>query len=806
VLRGFVNDLDHGATQLAHEEIGMILRRYLPLLIGLSALSVACSSNDKSSSSGSSGGTGTTGSGNGGLGAGGQSGSTTSAVNVGGVGGSTATSGTVKELGPVTVTFTVDPTKGAHAISPNLYCINVGEMAASALKTLIRDNGLKLVRAGGNRYSAYNWENNASNAGSDYLNQNDGYLGATDDPGLAAQGVLETAQSGTNGALITGQLGDYVSADKEPAGDVDADPTDDNFDYLTTRFKKNRVSKGGTLSVTPDATDDFVNQDEFINWVHASYPSARVVVSLDNEPDLWHATHARIWPTRPDYDGVVSRNVEYAKMVREVFPAAEILGLASYGWYGWHTLQGHDDATTKGEFLPYYLKELSLASMAAGTRLIDYVDVHWYPEATAGSTEADRKANRVSGDSTTPEAIAARLSAPRSLWDTTYVEKSWIADSVGAIGLIPLLKKQISEGYPDTKLAFGEWSYGASHHISGGLATADVLGVFGREDVGLACNWFADPKSLYMYGAYQLYGNYDGKGSRFGDTSVSASTTDVVTTSVYAATDASDSSRMTVIAINKSDKPQVAELTVSGTVAYQSAATYLLSAASYDQLKQTAHPLANGSVKASSPSKFKFEIPAMSAILLVPSSDANATATSAWPTPAVVSSVGWTFDSDVQGWELASNYVLDEGQTPTLSWDASVGSPTAGAVKIEVPFSGRKQNVAFRPGTADRTLDLTNKQLTVQVKRSGAFDGGIMVFAMSGPDYTPWVSHGWTMLPSEDWVSITFDPVAIKAKEPTFDPADIREFGIQFATGDAGSTTPGPVTFYVDSVMQVGGK
>lgn len=354
-------------------------------------------------------------------------------------------------------------------------CINVGAMAPSALAPLIRDNGPELVRAGGNRYSAYNWESNASNAGNDYLNQNDAYLGATDDPGKAAQGARETAQSGTNGTLITGQLGDYVSANKAPAGDVDSDPTDDNYDYLTTWFKKNWVKKGETLSVTPDATDDYVNQDEFINWVHTSYAAARVVVSLDNEPDLWHSTHARIWPTRPDYDGVVSRNVNYAKMVREVFPAAEILGLASYGWYGWHTLQGHTDSTTKGEFLPYYLNQLSLASTAAGKRLIDYVDVHWYPEATAGSTEEDKKSNRVSGDSTTPEAIAARLQAPRALWDTTYVETSWIADSVGAIGLIPLLKKQILENYLDTKLAFAEWSYGASHHISGALAANEVL-------------------------------------------------------------------------------------------------------------------------------------------------------------------------------------------------------------------------------------------------------------------------------------------------------------------------------------------
>ena len=780
----------------------MVLRRYFSLLAGLSVTFVACSSDNKSSSSG----------GVGGVAAGTQGGATstsTGAGNVGGttgVGGTNSTASTGNAVGAVTVTFSVDPTKSVHPISPNIYCINVGPMAPTALAALVKDNGLKLVRAGGNRYSAYNWENNASNAGSDYLNQNDAYFGATDDPGLGAKGALETAQSGTNGALITGQLGDYVAADKAPAGDVDPNPSDNDFSYLTTRFKKNRTTKGDALSLTPDATDDYVNQDEFVNWVHASYPAARVIVSLDNEPDLWHLTHARIWQTRPDYDGVVSRNVNYAKMVRAVFPAAQILGLASYGWYGWHTLQGHPDAATKGEFLPYYLKQLSNASAAAGARLIDYVDMHWYPEATAGSTDAERQANRVSGDSTAPEAVAARLQAPRSLWDTTYVETSWIAESVGAIGLIPLLRKQITDNYPDTKLAFAEWSYGASHHISGALATADVLGILGREDVGLACNWYADPKSLFMYGAYQLYGNYDGKGSRFGDTSVSASTSDVGTTSVYAATDTSDPSRMTVIAVNKSDKPQVAELSIAGTVLYQSAATYLLSAASYDQLKQTAHPIANGTVTASAPGKLKFEIPAMSAILLVPSSEKNVMAPSGWPKPADVTAVGWTFDSGAQGWELKTDYVLDLGQAPTLSWDATVGSPMAGALKIEAPFSGRKQNVGIRPAQADRLLDLTNKQLTVQVRRTGNFDGGVMVFAMSGPTYTPWVSHGWTMLPNEDWVSITFDPVAVQAKYPDFSPADIREFGVQFATGDSGSTTPGPVTFYVDSIMQVGSK
>jgi hypothetical protein len=45
-------------------------------------------------------------------------------------------------------------------------------------------------RIGGNRWTAYNWETNASNAGSDYLYQNDTYLGGGSAPGGAVAGPV----------------------------------------------------------------------------------------------------------------------------------------------------------------------------------------------------------------------------------------------------------------------------------------------------------------------------------------------------------------------------------------------------------------------------------------------------------------------------------------------------------------------------------------------------------------------------------------------------------------------------------------
>jgi hypothetical protein len=65
------------------------------------------------------------------------------------------------------VSFVIDSTQDNRAISPFIYSINFHNFAA-------RPANIPQTREGGNRWSAYNWENNASNAGTDWLNQNDG--------------------------------------------------------------------------------------------------------------------------------------------------------------------------------------------------------------------------------------------------------------------------------------------------------------------------------------------------------------------------------------------------------------------------------------------------------------------------------------------------------------------------------------------------------------------------------------------------------------------------------------------------------
>ena len=83
------------------------------------------------------------------------------------------------------------------------------------------------------------------------------------------------------------------------------------------------------------------------------------------------------------------------------------------------------------------------------------------------------------------------MQAPRSLWDSTYFENSWIANSLGQtnpITLIPRLQAAVSQFYPGTKLSFTEYNYGGGDDVSGGIAQVDVLGQIGKNGMA-ACSW-----------------------------------------------------------------------------------------------------------------------------------------------------------------------------------------------------------------------------------------------------------------------------------------------------------------------------
>ncbi|MEO7033915.1 MAG: glycoside hydrolase family 44 protein [Polyangiaceae bacterium] len=510
---------------------------------------------------------------------------------------------TVIEVPPSAATVTVHVGANRHVISPLIYGANLQGIAC--------DNPtakLGLCRLGGHPWTTYNWETNASNAGSDNCSENNAALSASAVPGAAVTTVVAKAHAVGAAALVQVPTLDYVAADEAPgtaspacSGDVRK-----SANYLTTRFKANHSTKGAALSSTPDTTDANVYQDEFVSFVQSQAAGAQVILSLDNQPDTWSADQPAFHPIPATYQEVVQRNVEYATMVRSIWPTAPITGYVGYGYYGFETLQDASDAAGKGVFIDYYLAQMKAASATAGQRLVDYLDVHWYSEATGDGGQ------RVLGDGNTAGMVEARVQAPRSFWDTTYLEKSWITNvSNQAISLLPWLNTRIAANYPGTKLAISEWNFGGGNDISGAIATADTLGIFGRDGVGLAAYVSTSTSDAFAYAAFSAFRNYDGAGAAFGDTSVNATSTSDAFVPAYASVSSTDGDKVVAVVINRSNGTLPTTINVDHTTTYASAKVYRLTSAS-------AAVVAAPTVMASSTNTFNVLLPAYSITVVVP--------------------------------------------------------------------------------------------------------------------------------------------------------------------------------------------
>ena len=132
------------------------------------------------------------------------------------------------------------------------------------------------------------------------------------------------------------------------------------------------------------------------------------------------------------------------------------------------------------------------------------------------------------------------------------------------IRLIPRTKDRIDAHYPGTGMAFTEWNYGGGGHISGAVASADVLGIFGREGVGLADLLGAQqrrelhlrrlPRLPQLRRRRRPLRRHLGAGhdQRHADSSV------------YAAIDAANHNRVVIVAINKATTAKTTAVKITG--------------------------------------------------------------------------------------------------------------------------------------------------------------------------------------------------------------------------------------------------
>jgi hypothetical protein len=532
---------------------------------------------------------------------------------------------------PAGVTFAIDATDAAkkHPISPYIYGSNdFAWWASTGLSRQFRrfGHGMLRVEAGGD--TTYNWEINANSPGFNGDLKTLMNTGTPSDALSPAQLALDgfaAALAGSPAIMVGLSLLDHVAGDTAGSMDV-TDPT-----LLSTRFKQSKPAKEAPFSLVPSTADGAVYQDEYVNWVMHNRPAnVPVLFQLDNEPEIWDVIHPEIHPNHVGYEEYVSRTIALAEATKTVAPDAEVVGVVGAHVRGLDSLSGWvstGQASTadlaKGGFLEYFLSRLKTEEASFGRRLVDYVDVHYYTAACAGTgTTADPYIPLLSLAKqpwyTNQDAgvVATRLQAPRSLWDPSFTETSWEFSGTALQGqpltIIPRVKSRIAAAVPGVKFGMSEWDFGGGNHVSGGLAVADTLGIFGREGLDMAAHFILYEWENYAWGAMQAFRSYNSLGGHFGDTSISATTSDVAATSVYASLDSSDPSRMVIVAINKTSDAVTAAINITGAPASFTKANVFVLAEGASYVKSAPSLASTGA------GTFSYTMPRFSVSVLVP--------------------------------------------------------------------------------------------------------------------------------------------------------------------------------------------
>ena len=517
-----------------------------------------------------------------------------SAVNTAGESANSAqASATPSGSAGTPVQVTVDALSNRHAISPYVYGTNF-----PADSNTITDTGTTLVRWGGNAASRYNWVNFDTNAANDYyyINRPMGSAPLYSD---STQFVPNVIAAGGNPIVTIGML-PWVAKDQTSysfsvakyGAQCSTDPYNSDAgngvesNCSTNVTGNNPTDADVSLLDGPPAGGDPAGSVYRNQWLAALAPTfgnnQPHFYDMDNEIDIWGSTHRDVHPNPSGYNEMRDTFLDVARGVKTWDPQAVRFGPVSCcWWFYWNGANGNDKGAHAGnDFLPWWLNEVFWSDEIAGSRSVDVIDIHAYPDSpdTLGSmTHAQQQ--------------AAALRIFRDYWDPTYVSESSGINQPWATQIqplktipfrIPRLRAMINMIYPGTPLSFTEWNaaFAGESDFSTALSDADAYGILGRERMTYAARWTAPISGNPNYLTQKLFRNYDGSHGTFGITSISAShNADPDLFSVYAALSQSATS-MTLLVLNK-DPANAAQVTFAlNNFSPSSFAAYSLSQAS----------------------------------------------------------------------------------------------------------------------------------------------------------------------------------------------------------------------------------
>jgi uncharacterized protein (TIGR03437 family) len=459
----------------------------------------------------------------------------------------------------------VDASVNRHPISPWIYGIN--QWSDNGIQGVMR---IPLVRWGGDDATSFNWSASVKNNTGDnpWVYENYSISPSFDSFHLRN---LKTGSA----SLSTFPLLDWLpkaagecsfSVKKYGAQKATApDNSDCGNGVLTNGNNVNNDPNDAYIPVDPSFSQKWI-QHEVATYGPGNGGGIRFW-SLDNEPEWWDSVHYDVYKNASNgklgasYDDMVARDLQSALAIKLADPTALVTGPVPGGWsgmlfskqdmyagWGKAPYQYWDNPTDQKahggvQWLAYYLQQMKAAEAKNGFRVLDVLDVHAYITPSGLSSSAGNAAMET-----------LRMTSTRALWDPNYtVPGGGYEDATGAEQapqMVPRLRQWVAQNYPGTMTGITEYNWGAQDTITGAIAQADILGIFGREALDLATVWPntlkpTDPAAF----SFAMFLNYDGSGNQFGNTSIAATSDNPDVLSIFAAqrTD----SALTVLVLNK---------------------------------------------------------------------------------------------------------------------------------------------------------------------------------------------------------------------------------------------------------------
>ncbi len=507
---------------------------------------------------------------------------------------------------PAAVTVTVNLQGTRRAINPEAYGVNFGSNAQHA------DLRYPTRRWGGNRTSRYNWEFDVDNTANDYFFQNIAAGNGNNLPNdsSANQFVISTRQSGGEPLISIPTIG-WVAKDSRAklwsfSETVYGAQTLDECRFYAPNppFWCSDDSGNGLCVNGPFCTNGKItgnNPLDTSKLAPPSYAAAWVThlrarhgtaanggvkyFALDNEPMLWDSTHRDVHPAPATYDEVWQRGRDRALAIKTVEPDAKIFGPVTWGWCDYWTsasdaaagncFDGPDrDAHGDTPFVEWYLQRVCAEPGPGNVRLVDFLDLHYYPQ---GDHVAATNNSEPNADD--PDVAAKRLRSLRELYDPAWTSESWMGQTAYPNpNFLRRARAAIDQHCPGLKLALTEYKWGPDQSLTGALAQAELLAIFGREGVDYAARWVAPNDGSLAEHAFRMFLDYDGNFGRVLGDSIPASSDAANEVGAYAIDQANGPLFVLVFNRDLANKDVTIEL---GNAGAQTLTMYRLGAAGY---------------------------------------------------------------------------------------------------------------------------------------------------------------------------------------------------------------------------------